>query len=329
MAKTADNLMLRRQQWHRLETLLESLSGRRVRGARGEVLAELSDLYRSACADLAMSEQYRLSPETVIYLHGLVGRAHNRIYRSGSFQYGHWLELVFHDAPQLIFRDRCVHVCALLFFGLFGLSAYVSWDQNSFPGVAERILGADQIEQVESSYSSIDFTNENSGANLEMVGFYIQHNTGIGLKCFAKGPLIVPGLWETAYNATILGSIFGYMARPDSEGGDNLLHFVTAHGAFELTAIALAAAAGLRIGMGWIVTNGLSRIASLRVQAISAVPIMAASGVLFFLAALTEGLISPTNIPYFFKALFGMFSSAALMFYFVILGYPSERSHGA
>jgi uncharacterized membrane protein SpoIIM required for sporulation len=122
--------------------------------------------------------------------------------------------------------------------------------------------------------------------------------------------------------------MFGYMARADSDGGDNLLHFVTAHGAFELTAIALAAAAGLRIGMGWIFTNGLSRLASLRTQAINAVPVMAASGVLFFLAALTEGLISPTSLPYFFKALFGMFSSACLMFYFVILGYPTERSNG-
>lgn len=330
MAKSADNLMRRRLQWHQLEQLLDELSNRRIRGARGEALIELSNLYRSACADLAMADQYRLSPETVTYLHGLVGRAHNRIYRSGRFQYDRWLDLVFRQAPQLIFKDRCVHVCAILFFGLFSFSAFVSWDQTTFPGVAERILGADQIEQIESMYSTIDFTDpSSSGARLEMVGFYIQHNTGIGLKCFAKGPLIVPGLWETAYNATVLGSLFGYMARPDSGGGDNLLHFVTAHGAFELTAIALAAAAGLRIGMGWIFTNGLTRIASLRTQAVAAVPIMAASGVLFFLAALTEGLLSPTSIPYFFKALFGMLSSAALMFYFVILGYPSERSHGA
>ncbi len=319
--------MARRQQWNRLEQLLDEVAARKLRGARGGVLLELSDLYRSACADLAMAEQYRLSPETVSYLHGLVGRAHNRIYRTGNFQFRRWLSVVFNDAPKQIFSDRCVHVCAILFFGLFTLSAYVAWDQVNFPGVAERILGGDQIDGLEDMYTKADFSkSEGSEGRLIAVAFYIQHNTSIGLSCFAKGPLVIAGLWETAYNATVLGASFGYMARADSAGGDSFLHFVTAHGPFELTAIALAAAAGLRIGMGWIFTNGLSRLASLRVQAIKSIPVMAASGVLFFLAALTEGLFSPSSIPYFYKALYGMLSSTALMYYFVILGYPSESS---
>jgi isoprenylcysteine carboxyl methyltransferase (ICMT) family protein YpbQ len=57
-----------------------------------------------------------------------------------------------------------------------------------------------------------------------------------------------------------------------------------------------------------------------------AVPVMAVSAVLFFLAALTEGLISPTNLPYLFKACWAMFSSVLLMFYFVVLGYPTEQA---
>jgi uncharacterized membrane protein SpoIIM required for sporulation len=108
-----------------------------------------------------------------------------------------------------------------------------------------------------------------------------------------------------------------------------LLHFVTAHGTFELTAIALAAAAGLRIGSGWLITGGMTRLASLRLQALRAVPIMGASGVLFILAAFTEGLISPSGLPYLVKALFGMFASTLLMFYFIILGYPTGRSDAA
>jgi uncharacterized membrane protein SpoIIM required for sporulation len=331
MAKSANNLMTRRQQWSRLEQMLDEISARKLRGGRGSALVELSDLYRSACADLAMAEQYRLSPETVTYLHGLVGRAHNRIYRSGKFQFRRWWTIVFNDAPKQIFADRCVHVCAILFFGLFILTAYVAWDQTNFPGVGERILGREQIDSLEDMYTQVDFskTEGSSDGRLFMVAFYIQHNTSIGLSCFAKGPLVIPGIWETAYNATVLGASFGYMARPNAAGGDSFLNFVTAHGPFELTAIALAAAAGLRIGMGWIFTGGLSRFASVRLQAMKAVPVMAASGVLFFLAALTEGLFSPSSIPYFFKALYGMLSSTALMYYFVILGYPSESSDAA
>ncbi|QDV22347.1 stage II sporulation protein M [Aureliella helgolandensis] len=325
MAQLAETLEQRRSEWQRLEYLLATFSNARLAGRSGNSLAELSSLYRSACADLAMAEQYRLSPEAVNYLHALVGQAHNTIYRSRRFQYQQWWDIAFRLAPQQIFRDRCVQVCALLFFGLFSLSTYLAYNEVAFPGFAEQVLGTDQMVAMEENFSEVDFGRD-LDVNLAMVAFYIQHNTGIGLQCFAMGPLVIPGLYATAYNATVLGASFGYMARGGTEGGDAFLEFVTAHGAFELTAIALAAAAGLRIGMGWLFTQGHSRVASLQLRAREAVPVMAVSGVLFFLAALTEGILSPSSVPYFFKALWGVASSAMLMFYFVVLGYPSDAA---
>lgn len=336
MPNLAEVVQRRRAEWQRLEQMLEQVTARKLRGTRGATLTELSDLYRSACADLAMADQYRLSPETVSYLHGLVGKAHNSIYRSRRFQFHLWWDVAFRQAPQQIFRDRCVHICAILFFGLFSLSTYLAYNETAFPGFAERILGAEQIEQLESSFSEVDFGRSGYGGgrgvdtNLAMVAFYIQHNTGIGLQCFAMGPLIIPGLYMTGFNATVLGASFGYMARGGTEGGDSFLEFVTAHGAFELTAIALAAAAGLRIGVGWLFTGGLTRLASLQLRAREAVPVMSVSGILFFLAAITEGMLSPTSIPYLFKAIWAVFSSALMMYYFIVLGYPSaERTRAA
>ncbi len=311
-----------RKRWNRLEQLLgQSRRQRLLRG--GAWVMELSDLYRAVCADLALADQYRFSPETVAYLHDLVGRAHNAIYRSRKFQLHAWWTVAFREAPRQIFRDGCVQVCAVLFFGLFTLATYLAYDEARFPGVAEWILGTEQIDQLESSFGEMEFGRE-AEVNLWMVAFYIQHNTGIGLQCFALGPLIIPGLYATAYNATILGASFGYMARDEARGGDQFLEFVTAHGTFELTAIALAAAAGLRIGTGWLFTRGLTRVDSMRARAREAVPVMAVSGVLFFLAALTEGLLSPSSWPYLFKSLWAIFSSSLLMFYFVVLGYPAE-----
>ena len=110
-----------------------------------------------------------------------------------------------------------------------------------------------------------------------MAAFYIRHNTGIGLRCFAWGILIIPGLRETLSNALVLGAVFGYMGRPDVPAGANFFNFVTAHGPFELTAIVLAAGAGLRLGMGWLTTNGLTRAASLQKTAVAAMPMMGAA----------------------------------------------------
>jgi uncharacterized membrane protein SpoIIM required for sporulation len=155
-----------------------------------------------------------------------------------------------------------------------------------------------------------------------MWGFYINNNAGIGLQCFAWGLLVVPGLLVTMFNAIFLGSAFGYMARPDVPEGRNFFHFVTAHGPFELTAVVLSAAAGMKLGFALVMTHGLSRVDSLRKSARETLPTAVAAVVLFGFAALIEGFISPSPLPYEIKAAIAVFSTGLLMFYFVFLGYP-------
>jgi uncharacterized membrane protein SpoIIM required for sporulation len=124
------------------------------------------------------------------------------------------------------------------------------------------------------------------------------------------------------FNAITLGASFGYMARPDVAAGDNFFHFVTAHGPFELTAIVLSAGAGLRLGLSWMMTQGLSRLSALVKAGGEVMPIVGAAGVMFFLAALIEGFLSPSAAPYWVKALTAIVSSSLLAIYFVVLGFP-------
>ncbi|MCG8652989.1 MAG: stage II sporulation protein M, partial [Pirellulales bacterium] len=250
-------------------------------------------------------------------------RAHNQLYRANKFETNRWMDVIFRDAPQQIFGDLCVRVATIVFFGLFALSMYLGANEELFPNFAENMVGAAQLEMLEDMYEqplagSLDHY-------VPMAGFYIMHNTGIGLQCFAYGILIIPCLFNLAYNAVALGTMFGYMARDGVTGGDNFFHFVTAHGPFELTAIALAAAAGLRLGVGVFYTCGLNRIDSLRESALKAVPVMVASAMLFSLAAFTEGFLSPSPAPYLFKAMWAIFSSGLISFYFVILGFPRHE----
>ena len=134
-----------------------------------------------------------------------------------------------------------------------------------------------------------------------MAGFYIEHNTTIGLQCFAWGLFFGLGsLYELLSNGVILGTLFGHMAV--SPGAKNFYTFVTAHGPFELTAIVFSGAAGLRLGSGLINTKGQTRLASLRREARRALPIVGASVVLFILAAFLEGYVSASSLPYDAKA---------------------------
>jgi uncharacterized membrane protein SpoIIM required for sporulation len=166
----------------------------------------------------------------------------------------------------------------------------------------------------------------NSG--VASVGFYIQHNTSIGLQCFALGLLAgVGGLYVTVSNAVLLGTTFGFMATvPERE---SFFQFVTAHGPFELTAIIVSSAAGMRLGFALIDTRGFTRFESARRAAGEALPIVGLGMVLFGLAAMIEGLISPAAIPYWTKASIAVASSALLVFYFILLGHPAGANRAA
>jgi uncharacterized membrane protein SpoIIM required for sporulation len=152
-----------------------------------------------------------------------------------------------------------------------------------------------------------------------MSGFYVIHNAGIGLRCFAGGLLLgVGGLFITVSNALQLGVMFGYMFTSPSR--DNFIEFVTAHGPFELTAIVFSAAAGMRLGFSIIATGGLSRGASLRKAVGEATPTMAVAVILFCLAAIIEGFVSPSPLPYAAKAAVAAVSTLLLVVYVFGLG---------
>ena len=321
--KVSELLKIRQQQWRELERLCDVVEGQRKSEINTAAVSRFTSLYRAACADLALADENRLPQTTVDYLHQLVGRAHNQLYRSRRFDVQRWQHMMFVEVPQRVFNDGCVQLAFCLFWGAFLLSAFLASQDKYFPDFATQVLSEQQIEMMEENFSE-PLSGRSGDVNALMASFYIYHNTGIGLKCFASGLLVIPGMVITLFNAVALGASFGYMARPDCPQTENFFEFVTAHGPYELTAIVLSAGAGLRLGLAWMKTNGLTRTSSLTETAKEAMPLMGCAMVLFFLAALIEGFVSPSPAPYIVKATIAVLASGSLMFYFVILGYPRE-----
>jgi uncharacterized membrane protein SpoIIM required for sporulation len=313
--KVSERIEQRRGQWQEMERLCEEASGRAWRRLPPDKVLRLAALYRSACADLALAEASLLPSNTVNYLHQLVARGHNLLYRSRMFNFAAWRRELLVDLPARLVTDRCVWLAMLIFWGgFFGAMGLVI----AIPGLAERAVGSEQIEMMEEMYdqpiSSLS-VNERGA----MFGFYVQHNTGIGLRCFAYGLVFgVGGLFVTLSNALSLGAVFGHMLTSDYR--DNFAEFVTAHGPFELTAIVLSAAAGMKLGFSLIATDGATRLVSLRRTARTAMPTVCAAMVLFFLAAVIEGFISPSPAPYAAKLGVAIASVIALFLYFIVLG---------
>jgi len=327
--KVAELIEKRSPHWRELEALCAKVGSSGTKQLNADSISRFATLYRAACADLALAESYQLPPNTVEYLHRLVATAHNQLYRSRRFRWRDWSKTILEDTPRLIFNDPCIHIATIMFWGLFLISAYLAYDNTLWPGFAENVVGEEQLESMENMYTG--FEGRGFGGNSAMLGFYVNHNASIGLTCFVTMLFVVPGMVTLSFNAVQLGTVFGYMFRPEmGEASVNFQNFVTAHGPFELTAIILSAGAGLKIGLSWLMTGGLSRKDSLVKTARETLPIAMCAVVLFCLAAMIEGFISPTPkdmMPWWIKGTVAVISSCLLMVYFVVLGYPRADSN--
>ena len=313
--KVAELLERRRQNWRELEQLCLKMEGRGRKRLGGAGIVQFASLYRSACADLALADAYQLPANTVLYLHQLVARAHNQLYRGRWFEFSKWGRELFRDVPRRLLRDRCLWIALAIFWGFFGFSLLFARTSRDY---REQLVGKDQLHEMQEMYSQpLDRRNADYAA--KMGGFYIQHNTSIGLECFAGGLLFgVGGLVALIFNAAQIGAIFGYMSTVSQ--WDVFSNFVTAHGPFELTAIVLSGAAGMRLGFAAINTHGMSRMESLRQAGREAMPTMGAAIAMFAIAALIEGFLSPSPAPYAIKATVAIASIGLILFYIVGLG---------
>lgn len=322
--KVAELVEQRRANWRELEELCSRMERRTKRVLGAAAVLRFASLYRGACADLALADAYQLPPNTVRYLHQLVGRAHNQLYPSRGFQVRRWGEELLFELPQRLYCDGCLRLAFVLFWGVFGLAGLLAASSRE---LAEALLGQEQMQLMEQMYETPPEA-QNVNERAFMLGFYIRHNPSIGLQCFASGLLLgIGGLPTLVSNAAVLGGTFGYMATVPQR--DNFYTFVTAHGPLELTAVVLAAAAGMRMGFSLIQTNGWTRLASLRRSMREAVPLMALSVLLFGMAACIEAFVSPAPLPYPIKAGVAVVSSGVLLFYFVLLGQPRGEPHAA
>ncbi len=230
-----------------------------------------------------------------------------------------WWQTIFRDLPRQLCTDRTLWLATALFWGIFFATMALA---ATSPAFVEEVLG-DQVKGFEQNFSS-GLGGRGSNTDALMAGFYIQHNTTIGLQCFAYGLILgVGGLFVTAFNAAYIGAVFGHMLTTPQR--DNFLTFVTAHGPCELTAIVLCAAAGLRLGFSLIRTGGLSREASLRAAGKQALPTIGVAVVLFFCAAMIEGFLSSSSAPFWIRALVASVTAPMIFSYIVVLGISAER----
>ncbi len=255
--------------------------------------ALLAAQYRRVCENLALAQSRAYPAHLVARLEALAHEAHQLIYRRQDYGLRSLRRLLLQELPAAV---RAQGAYVLLALGLFALPLVLSfllalWDLD----FALRLHSASQLRDYEAMYADGNDAMgrlRDAGDDWQMFGFYIFNNVGIGFRSFGAGVLGgVGSAFVLLYNGLAIGSVVGHLERVGL--GHNLWPFVATHAAFELTGIVLAGAAGLRLGLGWLMPGRLRRLEALRVAALAAVPLVYAAFFLLVLAAGVEAFWSP------------------------------------
>ncbi|MEM6991894.1 MAG: stage II sporulation protein M [Myxococcota bacterium] len=281
----------RRPDWEQLESLLRSTAA--LHTMPGPDISAVSRLYRNVCGDLMHARARGYAADLVSYLDALAGKAHNGLYGAQTYDLKKARALVVRDFPEAFrLSSKYMAAAAALLLVPFVVALIATLRQ---PELAYAIVPPDQLDMLARAYVEGFSAGRPESADSAMAGFYVSHNVGVAFQCFAGGILVGLGsVYLLIYNGIALGSVVGYVTA--AGGGENIATFIAGHGAFELTAIVIAGAAGLRIGYALVRPGTKTRLASLQSQANVVGRLIVGAALMLVIAAMVEGFWSPSAV---------------------------------
>ncbi|HUI59250.1 MAG TPA: stage II sporulation protein M [Steroidobacteraceae bacterium] len=279
--------------WEELQRLLRDVHSSRTASAVAAVDgARVAALYRRACGNLALARSRSYPAYLVDRLEQMTADAHQVIYRRRELGLTRLRHLLAIDIPTAV-RAHAVYVwvaAAVLTVpaAILGLLVYAR--PELILSLVDAPTAASYHEMYSSTAQSIGRPGGAQG-DWAMFAFYIRNNVGIAFQCFAGGLFAgVGSLFYLAYNGALIGGIAGYLTQRGL--GPTFYSFVVTHSAFELTAIVLAGAAGLRLGHALLAPGRQRRGAALVDAARGSVVVVYGAATLLVIAAAIEAFWS-------------------------------------
>ncbi|MEP6633134.1 MAG: stage II sporulation protein M [Luteimonas sp.] len=265
--KQVDFVARHEAEWVAFEDWLEQRS-RLPRAARGRVWNGLRDEqmpegYRRLCQQLAIARRRGYSAAVTVRLQDLMQRGHNALYRPPTPRWSRVPRFLLSDFPRLVRSQRGCVCAALALFALpmLGMFAALHW----FPELIRGVFDTQQLAELERMYDPADAVGKlgrDRETDLAMFGYYVLNNVSIGFRTFASGLLAGIGtILALLVNGVMIGGVAGHLQGIGH--GDPFWRFVVGHSAFELTAIVIAGAAGLRLGLDMVAPGRRRRVDAL------------------------------------------------------------------
>lgn len=269
--------------------------------------------------DLAYAKTFYPSGKVTHFINTQASKIYLDIYKNRKEESNRLVTFWKYDLPLTIRKHhKVVMFSFIVFLVFFAIGFFTS---NKDESIARSIFGDNYVDHTRENIANGNPFGiyEHGNPFLSWIGLMI-HNIRVSFLMFASGIFCaVPSIYIEANNAVMLG-VFDQFFSSKGLGLDFWL-VVFVHGTLEITALIIAAAAGIVLGKSFLFPGTIRRIDSFKQGAKDGVKIMIGLMPVFALAAFFEGFITRlyNDISWFTTIIF-MLSVVFVIWYFII--YP-------
>jgi len=296
---------------------LDQLSARAHRGVRRldpDELDELIELYQRVSSHLAHARVAFDDLALVNRLSRSVGAARGVIYRRRAAPGRTVADFFVRTFPSAVFHTRATMAIAalLLFAPALGFGWWLTGSDSArnarISTDVQQLIADSQFEAYYSSTAAEQFQTT-----------VMVNNVTVGALAFAGGILLgAPTVYLLVSNGLHIGEVGAVMHHAGK--GALFWGLILPHGLLELTAIALAAGAGLRIAWAVIAPGDRTRGDALGEEGGRAMVIALGVTLCFVVAAFLEAWITPSSLPTAARVGIGVAVEVAFLTYVFGLG---------
>jgi uncharacterized membrane protein SpoIIM required for sporulation len=308
-------VLAHRASWDRLEQLVK-----RRRRLTGAEIDELVDLYQRVSTHLSMVRSASTDSVLVGRLSGLVARARAAVTGAHSPLWSEFARFWTVSFPVVAYRSwRWWAATAIAFFFVTALIAV--WIAGN-PEVQASLQTPSEIDQLVNHDFASYYSEHPAGSFALQVWI---NNSWVAAQCIGFAVLLgIPIPYLLFSNAANLGGSAGFMF--DAGKGDVFLGLIVPHGLLELTAVFLAAAAGMRLGWSVVSPGDRPRGQVLAEQGRAVVAVAVGLVGVLLVSGLIEALVTPSPLPTFARITIGVVAEAAFLGYVVHFGRKGVRA---
>lgn len=275
--------------WERLDRIITRMEKRSVRSLDDDDLLALPSLYRTALSSLSVVRETSLDRSLASYLEQLCTRAYFQLYgvqTSLPQQLAQFFASGWPRAVQAMWKET-LFCLALLVAGALAGFFLVKSDPSWFYA----IIGNDPRDPTASAESlrGTIYGNKGEGMLATFAAFLFTHNAQVAIFAFALGfAFAIPSLLLITYQGLTLGAMVAVFVGKGL--GVGFAGWLSIHGTTELFAIAIAGAAGMKIGTAVAFPGRAARAEAIVTAGRSAATAMAGVVCMLMVAGILEGI---------------------------------------